>query len=152
MTTPAAAAAETTPATAATPRSAACRLGPRFIDVQGPSVQLRSVQLRDRSVGIAFLGHFHERKSTGLARVTIRNDVHSLYVSIRGEGSQKIFLRCLVAEVSNENVSHGVPGFKLIVSADCARNSSGRRGTWRPDGTKDDTSITPNDGFSLFGP
>src|SRR5438270_12440693 len=90
--TAAATIAEPAPATAATTRSTARRLGTSFVYVERTAVQFLAVELRNGRLGFAPVCHFHERESTRLPCVTIGNNVHPLHRSILREGCVQFLL------------------------------------------------------------
>src|SRR5437588_11886031 len=95
-------------ATSTKPATAACWLGPGFVHVQGPPVEVGSIELRNSGLGIARFRHFDEREATRLTCVTIRNDIDAFYAAIRRESRLEIFLAGLITEISDKNVGHSV--------------------------------------------
>src|SRR6266852_2720932 len=73
---PAVAAADTTPG--------ALRLRPRLVNIEGAPANVRTVQSRDRFVGVAF-SHLHESETSRAACVSIRRQVNALHSSMRCE-------------------------------------------------------------------
>ena len=102
--TPSAAAATVAAASAAA--ATAGRFGPGFVHVQRSAVELGSVQLRNRVLGVALLRHFDESETTRLARIAVRHDVYAFHVAKLRKGSMQIFLRRLIAEITDKNVAH----------------------------------------------
>jgi hypothetical protein len=45
-----------------------------LVDSQRSSAQIGSIERRDRLVGFAGIGHFHERETTGAARISIGHE------------------------------------------------------------------------------
>src|SRR5580765_3767070 len=75
---PTAAASAATTATTATAAEVAARtFFPRtgFIDGQGAALKVFAVEFADDFVGVLLGGHFHEAKSTGLARELIEDQL-----------------------------------------------------------------------------
>jgi hypothetical protein len=123
-TPPATAAGPTTPPSTTT-ESSARRLGTRLIDVHRTAVQIRAVELLNRSFRFVLVGHFDERETPGLACIAIRHDVHALYVPELRESRVQLVLGGLETEIPDKDVHLGVAPlrFKLSLS-DCA----GRQG------------------------
>src|SRR5579872_4407212 len=59
----------------ATPWSAACRLGLRFVHVQGAAVHLCSIQRRNCSGRFLVIGHLHEAEAASPACVPVRDQI-----------------------------------------------------------------------------
>jgi len=76
-----ASAAATTIATAATSTaSAALDLGPRFVDVERASANLRAVQGRNGFFSVFPTGHFDEAKAARAPCVPVRHDADSVHL------------------------------------------------------------------------
>jgi hypothetical protein len=106
----AAATTTTAAATAAAPTAAAAaaagRLWTRFVNVQGATVHFGPVQLGNRRLGIPLLRHFHEGEAAWLTAVAIGYDVNSLHTAVLRKCVLQVFLRGLVAQISDKDVRH----------------------------------------------
>jgi hypothetical protein len=71
--------------TTAPAASWAIRLGLRFIDLQGASAQLRSIQSRNRFVSLGGIGHLHETETAGSARLAVGHNADFFHGTVRLE-------------------------------------------------------------------
>jgi hypothetical protein len=75
-----------TPSAAATIRPAApgaFGLRTRFVHVQRAAAELRSIERRNRPFSLGFIRHFHERETTGPARIAIGFNADPLNLAVR---------------------------------------------------------------------
>jgi hypothetical protein len=102
-TTATAAAAASTAAT-----TTAGRFRTSFIYIQRTAVHFRPIELCDSRFGIAPFRHLHERKTAGLTAVPVRYDINALHPSVLGKRLLKVFLRGLVAQITDKNICHSL--------------------------------------------
>jgi hypothetical protein len=98
--------------TTETATAAALGLRPSFIDVQCTAIEFRAVEMSNGCLRSLRIGHFDECETTGLARVTIRNDIYTLHTAILGECGMQVILRSLITEVSDKYVGHSFGSFE----------------------------------------
>src|SRR5262249_36813105 len=102
--TSAAAAAEAAPSAAAT--TGARTLG--LLDLNGPTVQARTIELADRLLGLLVRRHLDAAEAARAARVAIRHDARRLDIAARGKRLPQTICRCGEGEASDEEFhSHG---------------------------------------------
>src|SRR5579863_3269503 len=82
--------------------------GSRFVDVQGPAVQVAAVQFRDGAVGIRIRAHLDETETAGLAGIAVGNDAYLFDgpVSLK-QGSDGVF-GCPKVEVPHKDILHSI--------------------------------------------
>jgi hypothetical protein len=78
----------------------------RFIHVQRAAVQFGAIQARDGRLGFIGIGHFHEGKTTRLARRPVGYDTDTFYGAVLREGLMQVLLRRPEIEISYENIGH----------------------------------------------
>src|SRR5450631_1624049 len=93
-------------ATTAAATESAFRFRTRFVDVQRTAIELAAVQFRNGAIRIRVCAHFDESKTTRLPCVTIRDNAHTLYRSVRLEQRSNRAFGCPKAEVPNKNILH----------------------------------------------
>jgi hypothetical protein len=102
-------AAATATAEASTPTStsgSALGLGPGFIDVDGASADLRSVQRSDRLLAIFVAGHLDKTESAGASRVAVCQDANAVDLAVALEDLPQFILICVETEVPHKNILH----------------------------------------------
>ena len=117
----------TAPAAATTTESM-LRFRTSFVDIQCAAVELGAVEIANGAIAFRIVPHFHKRKSTGLARIAIRHDVHT----INGpewlkNGTNRSFGRT-EAQVSNKNVLHEFSFLNLRAANRARPDKVGRTG------------------------
>jgi hypothetical protein len=100
----AAAARSATLATAAPTKPCSGWLGSCFIHVQSTTVQFRAVQLLNSGLGLPRVSHFDKREPARLPCVAVCNNIDSLHRPILGEGCVQLFLRRLIAQVTDKDI------------------------------------------------
>jgi hypothetical protein len=73
-----------TAASAAT-TTTALGFGTSFIDVDGASTNLRSVQSSDSFIAVFIARHFHKAESAGATSVTVRHDADTIHLAVAFE-------------------------------------------------------------------
>src|SRR5438094_3318901 len=77
-----------------------------FVHVQRPAVDFLAIESGNRTIRFSIVAHFDESKSSGLPRVPVGDEVHTLHAAIcLKQGSNRIFSGSK-AEVSYKNVFH----------------------------------------------
>jgi hypothetical protein len=104
-------AATATAATTATTTTATGRLRARFVNVQRATIHFGSVKLGNCRFGVPLFRHFHEGKAPWLTAVAIGYDVNSLNAAVLCKRVLQIFLRGLVAQISDKDVRHTASSF-----------------------------------------
>jgi hypothetical protein len=89
---------------AAATESAACRLGTSFIHVQRAAVHLGAIELLDCGFGFLLVGHFDKREPAGLPRIAIRNNIHTVHVSILRERGVQLVLGGLETQIPDKDI------------------------------------------------
>jgi hypothetical protein len=98
-------------ATGTIPAITAVHFRPGFIDVDGSSIKLPSVQSGDRFLGLTVLRHLDESKASGPACIAIRYDADTLNGSVGFKQGANGFFRGSKTEVSYKYVFHSFPRF-----------------------------------------
>jgi hypothetical protein len=95
-----------TAASAAPTASGAFSFGPRFVDIDGASADLRTVQGRDRLLTIFTVGHFDESEATRPAGVPVSHDAHPIHLSVGFESLAQFIFVGVKAEIPYKNILH----------------------------------------------
>src|SRR5262249_25385085 len=88
-------------AVSAAAAEAALRLGPGFVDRQGPTAHLELIELRSSLLGFLVGRHLHERETTRAARGGIAHHSHRLDRSRPAEKLLEFGLACRVGKISD---------------------------------------------------
>src|SRR5213078_2967957 len=96
-----------TTAFAATTAAGAFCLGPRFVDVDGASANLRSIQRFNRLVAFFGITHLDETEATRAASLAIGENADAVNCSIGCEDLAQFIFRRVKTQVPNENVFQG---------------------------------------------
>src|SRR5882724_8796386 len=104
--TTASTAPSTTSAAAAETPAAAFTLRPCLVNVQCSTTNLSSVYALDCTIPFRIIGHFDERKTTGLAAVPVCDDVHTIHGTVCFEQRTDVLLGGLETEIPYEYVLH----------------------------------------------
>jgi hypothetical protein len=99
-------AAATTATAEASASATALGLGPGFIDVDGASADLRSVQCGDRLLAVFIARHLDKTEAAGASRVAVRQDADAVDLTVALEDLPQFILICVEAEVPHKNVLH----------------------------------------------
>jgi hypothetical protein len=99
-------------ATTETATAAALGLRPGFVHIEGTAIEFRAVEMSNSCLRSLRIGHFYECETTGLAGVTIRNDIYALHTAVLGECGMQVILRSLITEVSDKYVGHSFGSFE----------------------------------------
>src|SRR5216684_2636712 len=93
--------------TAARARSTtASGLGARFVHLQIATAQLFSVEAGNRLGGFFVVGHFHEGKAAGAARLPVHDQVHAGHLSEGLEQRAQLTFRGLKTHVAYKQILH----------------------------------------------
>src|SRR5262249_56108986 len=94
---------------AAPPAAAAAGTGTLgLFDLDGPTVEARTIELADRLLGFLVRRHLDEAEAARPAGVTVRHDAGGLDIAARGERLPQTVCRRGKGEASNEEFhSHG---------------------------------------------
>src|SRR5260370_1702623 len=89
-------------ATAATTTTAAAfRLGPSFIDRQGPAIELLAIESGDGCLGLLIVGHFDEGKAFRPAGVPIHDDLDRCYGAMSFKSLAKRIIRGAIRQIAD---------------------------------------------------
>jgi hypothetical protein len=103
-----AAAATTTEAAATATEPAACRLGPCFVDREGPAAELGLVELIDRALRIVVARHLDEREASGTAGRHVAHDPDGIHWADLPEHLFELGFSRFVREITHKQpATHG---------------------------------------------
>src|SRR5438270_1106241 len=105
---------------ASTTKSAATRLGPRFIHVKGARPQLIAVHGVDGLVRLLVVGHLHKGEPTRLPRVTVRHDRYLIDLPVSCKSLSKFFFTDVEIQIAYVNVLH-----IILFMLECRRQATG---------------------------
>jgi hypothetical protein len=77
-----------------------------FIHIEGTAIDFSTVEACHSFPGCLMIYHFDKSKAAGLARLSIRDYVHTLNITESSENRFQIVLVGLVGQVSYENICH----------------------------------------------
>jgi hypothetical protein len=97
------------PATTAGSAGTAVGLGSRFIDIQGASAQLFSIESRDGFFGLRGVGHFYKRESSRASGVAVGDQADLINFAVWLKQGSQLCFRGAVREVANKKLLHGFP-------------------------------------------
>jgi hypothetical protein len=89
--------------------SSAVALGSGFIDGKRTSTYVFAIEVGDRCVGFACVGHLDEPKSTGSPCIAVRNQSYGLDQTVGAEPLPQISFSGCKGEISYEQFLHCVP-------------------------------------------
>jgi hypothetical protein len=94
------------PTVTAATTAAALGLRARFVDVDGATADLRTVQGRNRFFSIFVAGHFHETESARAPRVAVGHDADPINLSVRFKRLPEFVFVSVEAQVPHKNILH----------------------------------------------
>jgi hypothetical protein len=94
--------------TTAVAAATASRFRARFVHIHSAAAQLGAVQLGDSGLRRLRIRHFDEGESTGLPGGAVRYYTDAVYRAISLKSGLQVFLRCLIAEISDKDVGHSL--------------------------------------------
>jgi hypothetical protein len=100
------AAVATAPAAATTTRATALSFRTSFVDVKSSAADFLAVNGINRTITFRVIRHFDEGEPSRLARITIGDNVHSIYTAVRLKQRTDILFGRTETQVSNKNVLH----------------------------------------------
>jgi hypothetical protein len=97
------------PTTAPGSAGTAIGFGSRFVDIQGASAQLFSIQSGDGFFGLRGVGHFYKRESSRASGVAVGDQADLINFAVRFKQGSQLCFRGAVREVAYKKLLHGFP-------------------------------------------
>jgi len=90
-------------ATSSATTAAALILGPSFVDDEGATIELLTIQSIDGGRRVVFLRHRHETETTGAASITIGDDSDFFDFTVLAKEVSERFLRGSEVQITHVN-------------------------------------------------